>query len=130
MTGAEEEPLDAPFWAGLDETRIVLQHCDRCGYVRWPCAEICPECLCSSAEWRTLVGEGTIWSHATYHRSFQPRMEGRVPYVVAVVRLAEGPLFVGQVVNPETGCAIGASVAFETLRIDEETTPAWRILVQ
>jgi uncharacterized OB-fold protein len=128
MTGPEGEGLDAPFWAGLGEARIVLQHCDDCSYVRWPSAEICPECLSPVAHWLPLSGQGTIWSHAPYHRSFQPRMADRVPYVVAVVRLAEGPLFVGQVVNPEAGCAIGVPVTFETLCIDEETTPAWRIV--
>jgi uncharacterized OB-fold protein len=55
-------------------------------------------------------------------------MADRVPYVVAMVRLEEGPLFVGQVVNPEADCSIGAHVTFETLLIDEETIPAWRIV--
>jgi uncharacterized protein len=122
-----EEAIDAPFWAGLSEGCLVLQRCQRCGYVRWPSAEICPECLSPDVSWNSLSGLGTIWSYAVYHRSFQPEIAHRIPYTVAVVRLEEGPLFVGQVVNPEAGCAIGGAVTFETLDINGESTPAWRI---
>jgi uncharacterized protein len=122
-----EEVIDAPFWAGLSEGRLILQKCQRCGYVRWPCAEICPECLSPEASWTALSGLGTIWSYATYHRSFQPEIPHDIPYTVAAVRLEEGPLFVGQVVNPATGCAIGGAVSFETRDVNGESAPAWRI---
>jgi uncharacterized protein len=124
---AEVPELDEPFWTGLADSRIVLQHCGVCGYVRWPSAEICPECLSSMMHWRQLTGRGVVWSHAVYHRALQPHMADRVPYVVAMVRLLEGPMFVGQVVNPEAGCTIDREVEFETLLINGEVTPAWRI---
>jgi uncharacterized protein len=126
---SEPAQPDEPFWSGLANSQIVLQQCDDCGYVRWPSAEICPECLSPAMHWQRLAGRGTIWSHAVYHRAFQPHMADRVPYVVAMVRLLEGPLFVGQVVNPEAVAGIGEQVEFETLLIDGEIAPGWRISV-
>lgn len=122
-----DEVLDGPFWAGLSGGRITLQKCQRCGYVRWPCAEICPECLSPDATWMNLSGRGTIWSFAVYHRSFQPEITHAIPYTVAMVRLEEGPLFVGRVVNPEADCAIGSTAVFETIEINGEVAPAWRL---
>jgi uncharacterized protein len=127
MTAPEAARPDEPFWRGLDDSCIVLQQCDRCGYVRWPLAEICPECVSPDMHWQQVSGRGTIWSHVVYHRAFQPEMRDRVPYVVAMVRLLEGPMFVGQVVNPEAGCTIGGPVVFESMIIDGEVVPGWRI---
>jgi uncharacterized OB-fold protein len=59
--------------------------------------------------------------------AFRPQLADRVPYTVAAVRLVEGPLIVGQVVNPERGSEIDRAVTFETLVIGEERIPAWRI---
>lgn len=127
MTPVDASAHEEPFWTGLAESRLVLQQCDACGYVLWPIAPLCPECLAGASHWEQLSGRGTIWSFATYRRAFQPQLEDRIPYVVVAVRLAEGPLFIGQIVNPEKEAEIDRMVTFERLVIGEEDVPAWRI---
>ncbi len=46
-----DAPLTAPFWAAAREGRLVAQRCARCGALRFPPSEVCPEWLGMQAEW-------------------------------------------------------------------------------
>jgi uncharacterized OB-fold protein len=94
-----DDPDTAPFWAAARESRLVAQRCGQCGYLRWPPAPRCPECLSSDTSWVELSGVGTVWSYAVYHRAMHPAFADAVPYTVAVVRLAEGGSMVGTVLT-------------------------------
>lgn len=90
------DPLTAPHWAAALEGRLAMQRCDACGYVRWPAARTCPECLTDGGSWATLSGHGTIWSYAVYPEPLHPAFAGQTPYAVGLVRLDEGPMIYGR----------------------------------
>jgi uncharacterized OB-fold protein len=75
---------------GLDGV-LRFQKCDRCGYLRYPIAAMCPECLETKATWTADSGAGTVWSFCVYHKAFHPAFAKLVPYVVALVELDSGP---------------------------------------
>jgi uncharacterized OB-fold protein len=106
-----DDPAMRPFWAATREHRLTAPKCRACGRLRWPPTPICGACLSEDTEWTDVSGEGTIWSYAVYHRAFHPGFQADLPYVVAVVASADGPHFVGNLVGPREGLAVGAPVA-------------------
>ena len=111
------DPLVAPHWRAAAEGRLEMQRCSACGYVRWPAANSCPECLDEGGEWVALSGRGTIWSYATYETPLHPEFSGQCPYAVALVRLEEGPMIHGRMLDPPAALVCGMPVVavFEAL---------------
>jgi uncharacterized OB-fold protein len=95
------EPSWAPFWEGTRRHELRFQHCTQYGHLRWPPAAVCPQCFDRSAEWRAVDGSGSIFSFAIYHRAFDKRFAGDVPYNVALVELDAGPILLSSI----TACA-------------------------
>lgn len=91
--------LSAPFWAaGLDGI-LRLQKCTPCGHIRFPLDWICPRCLSAQYEWAPLSGRGTVQTFIRFHHAYDPSWEDRVPYVVALIQLEEGPVMISNVVG-------------------------------
>jgi len=94
---AYEKPLPKPnadtrpFWEGCQENQLRFQKCPHCDHIRWPPSVICPKCHSSDTEWIVASGKGMIYSYVVYHVAFHPAFENDLPYVTAVVKLAEGP---------------------------------------
>ncbi len=94
------DPLTAPHWQAAREGRIAMQRCAACGYVRWPAARSCPECLQPGGEWTALSGRGQIWSFAVYEKPLDPAFAELCPYAVALIRLDEGPMIYARILDP------------------------------
>ena len=58
------------FWGYVACGEYRMQRCDDCGFVRYPPAPGCPECLSESAHWDALSGKGTIVSWTRFHRQY------------------------------------------------------------
>jgi uncharacterized OB-fold protein len=105
------DPLTAPHWQAAREGRIAMQRCPSCGYVRWPAALSCPECLAEGGEWTALSGFGRIWSFAVYEKPLHPEFAALCPYAVALVRLDEGPMLYARMLDPPDRLACDARVS-------------------
>lgn len=107
-TPGEVPPPDettAPWWAATQEHRLLVQHCTGCGHVQHPPRALCVGCgSMDHLTWVEATGAGTVDACTTVHRA--PRPGVPVPYTVARVRLAEGPLLVTRL-EPESGWAPG-----------------------
>ena len=86
-----EPPLDdeiaAPFWAAIDEGRIVLPRCSSCGRWQWYPDEAGPDCPGASLRWEEVATTGTVHTATRVERAFLPGGHADVPYVVAFVEL-------------------------------------------
>ncbi|MDO8212210.1 Zn-ribbon domain-containing OB-fold protein [Conexibacter sp. CPCC 206217] len=105
-----DDALAAPFWAAARERRLALQRCGACGYVAWPPARVCPDCLAQRLRWEAVAQTGEIWSFAVYHRALHPAFAAAVPYAVLAVTLDAGPLMIGAAVDAIDRLAVGARV--------------------
>ena len=104
--------------------RLRFQHCLRCGYVRFPAAPVCPECLSEEAEWRLDAGTATIWSYCVYHRAFSPSFRQLVPYTVCLVELDSGPRLITNPVGvAPSGVHIGQRGVVMPVRAGELSMP-------
>ncbi|BCB89850.1 Zn-ribbon domain-containing OB-fold protein [Phytohabitans suffuscus] len=100
---------DTTFWAQARAGRLVFQHCAGCGYVRWPAAGVCPQCLGRGYEWKPVQPVGTVWSYAVYHRAYSAALKDAVPYNVALVELACGVRLLTRLVGePAVGSRVEA----------------------
>jgi uncharacterized protein len=102
--------LSKPFWQSAAMQRLVLQRCSHDGHYEWTPQLACSFCLRDTLEWVTASGRGTIYSYSVVSR---PQVPGfPVPYVVAIVELAEGPRMLTQLVGdtPLDAVRIGSAV--------------------
>jgi len=118
-------PLTEPFWQGTRERRLLVQRCRECERRWWTPQYACPECLSESYEWTECSGRGTLYSYSVVHRPVDPSAwsESELPYVVAVVELAEGPHMLTNVVGCEPSeLRVGLPVAVSFERATDEIT--------
>jgi uncharacterized OB-fold protein len=109
--------LARPFWEGTHAHELRLQRCRACGSYRFPPQVLCRECLAEEHDWTPVSGKATVYSFVVQHRPATPAFADDVPYVVAVVELAEGPLMLTNIV----GCApdeITAGMPVEVTFVD------------
>lgn len=83
-------PTTKPFWDGLNDAKIMLQHCADCGaWVYYP-RRRCPSCLSDRLPWEQVSGKGTLYSFTVARQATHPAFVGDVPQLLAVVELEEG----------------------------------------
>jgi uncharacterized OB-fold protein len=122
------EKWNAPYWQAAKRHEFVAQRCRACGYVHLPPGPICTNCLSDDQEWVALSGKGTINSYGVYHQQWHPGFKDDIPYNVALVELAEGPLIISQVIgceNDALACGLAVEVTFDDVT-PETTLPKFR----
>ncbi len=74
-------------------------------------------------------GKGKIYSYVVYHVAFHPAFKGDLPYVTAVIELAEGPRMLSNVVGSdprELRCDMPVEVVWDDVT-DEFSLPKFKI---
>jgi len=98
-TAPNGNPDTKPFWDGCARNELLLQRCNVCEAYRHPPAPICTQCLSDDAEWVRASGRGTVYTFTVVREALQRGWEEKVPYIVAVIELDEGPAFMSNLVN-------------------------------
>jgi uncharacterized OB-fold protein len=108
--------LDEEYWEACARRELRLQRCSECARWRFPASANCPQCLSRGYEWRQVSGRGTVWSWIRMHRPYFPAMKDRLPYLVALISLEEGPRIMSTVVGTdEVACDMPVAVDFEEI---------------
>ncbi|BDC26994.1 hypothetical protein NB2BOR_A12850 [Bordetella parapertussis] len=84
-------PESAPFWQAAETGTLLLPQCVRCECFHWHPRAFCPFCKAPDPRWTASSGQGEIFSFSVARTA--------TPYVVAYVRLAEGPLMLTNIVD-------------------------------
>lgn len=110
-TQPEIDSDTAPFWQSCHEHQMKMQQCVDCGTWRFTPRILCPECLSDKFEWKAVSGKGTVYTFVTFHQVYGPEYEGKVPYNVSMIELAEGPRMWSNVIGiPPSEVKIGMPV--------------------
>jgi uncharacterized OB-fold protein len=89
-------PETQHFWAGTQAGELRLQRCDACSQVYFPPRPFCPKCASREVSVFAASGKAILDSYVIHHRKvpgFEP------PYAIAVVKLAEGPRMMTNIVE-------------------------------
>jgi uncharacterized OB-fold protein len=90
-----------PFWDAARDGKLLIKHCNACGEYHFYPRPFCPKCWSDHVEWFEASGRATLYTWSVVHRNDLPPFGERVPYVAAVVDLAEGPRMMTNVVDCE-----------------------------
>ena len=90
-----------PFWESARGHQLSTQCCSDCGGHQFPPRLLCGHCGGRTLGWKLASGKGKVYSFTIVHRAPEEAFAAEVPYVVAVVDLAEG----GRIMTNITGCA-------------------------
>lgn len=124
------------FWEGCAAGELRIQTCGDCGAMRMPPRPMCPRCRSVARDWRTVSGEGRIWSFVVPHPPLLPAYAEIAPYPVVTVELAEdprirlvgglvgGPGLEASAVDPAT-VEIGDAVQVVFAKVEDVTLPRW-----
>lgn len=88
-----------PFWDGVQAGELRLQVCQDCGSWIYYARGLCPRCHGDDLAWQRASGEGVVYSFTVSRRPAGPAFAADVPYVVALVDLAEGPRMLSNIVD-------------------------------
>jgi uncharacterized OB-fold protein len=85
------DELSRPYWEGAREHVLRIMHCESCGFfVHYP-ERVCPRCQSRQVAPAPVSGRGVIHSYTVTHHQGAPGFQDEVPFVVALVELAEQP---------------------------------------
>jgi uncharacterized protein len=120
-------PETQHFWDGTRAGELRLQRCDACSKVYFPPRPFCPGCASRNVSVFKASGKAILDSYVIHHRKvagFEP------PYAIAVVKLAEGPRMMTNIVEcPQTPEALQLDMPLEVVfakQNDTVTLPFFR----
>jgi uncharacterized OB-fold protein len=121
-------PETAAWWQSCSKHKLMIQRCSSCGEFQFYPRIICSSCLSRKIEWVQSAGRGKVLTFTVCRIPVAKAYAADLPYVVALIQLAEGPTMMSNIVNcdPEavvSGMAV--EVVFEDWS-DEITVPQFQ----
>lgn len=90
-----------PYWDGIEQDKLLLQHCTACDAYQYYPRSLCAKCHASSLDWAEASGRGVLYSYSVVQRGPSPAFQSIAPYVTAIVELAEGPRMFTNIVDAD-----------------------------
>jgi uncharacterized OB-fold protein len=122
------EDESRPFWDAAREGRFLIARCHDCGKPHHYPRPFCPFCWSENVQWEQASGKATLYTYSVVYVNDLPPFKERLPYVAAVVDLAEGPRVMTNIIGCEPAdLRIGQAleVCFEALT-PEITAPMFK----
>jgi len=99
LPAPEPGPETRPFWQGCREGQLLGQVCAGCSRTQLYPRLACTQCGSEKLAWQPLSGDAEVATFTVVRRPVSPAFRERVPFVLAIVRLAEGPQLMTHLVN-------------------------------
>lgn len=111
---APADGVTQAWWEATRHRMLVVQRCDACEAVQHYPRPVCTSCgLAEGFTYAEASGGGTIYSFTVVHRA--PHEAFTPPYVVALVRLDEGPVLLTNITGGAPACDARVRLAWEPL---------------
>ena len=79
------------FWDGVKERKLLILQCQSCGhYIHTP-KPVCRFCLSADLTPKQVSGRASLFSWTVAMQPFHPYWADKIPYIYAIVELAEQP---------------------------------------
>jgi uncharacterized OB-fold protein len=133
---AEDDGLDAPYWDGARQHRLMIQRCTKCGAFQWGPEWLCHSCLSFEIDWVEIEPTGRIYSWERVWHPTHPALKEQGPYLVILVELphAGNVRMIGNLLgDPLQAVQIGSAVTadFEDHKREDHsyTLVQWRLAI-
>lgn len=93
--------LAEPYWQGAAGGELRVQHCAACDARFLYARALCPRCWTPDPEWVAVSGRGTIATMTVVHQAPYAAFADDVPFVIAVIRLEEGPQLMANILGAD-----------------------------
>ena len=110
------DPASAPYWDAAREGRLLIAECASCGRVHHYPRPFCPFCWSEDVHAVPASGTGKLYTYSTVYVNDLAPFKERLPYVAAIVELAEGPRLMTTIEGAEP----------QRLRVDMPVTAVFR----
>lgn len=89
------------FWRSVEDRAMLLPFCTACDAFFYYPRPFCPACWSPEVVFRPASGNGTIWSYTVirFAHGTPSEWHARIPYVNALVDLAEGVRMMANLVD-------------------------------
>jgi uncharacterized protein len=121
------DDLSKHFWSSVRAGRLLVQRCPECQHTQFYPRALCTACG-ADPEWLETSGKGEVYTFTVIHQNGARPFADEVPYVVAMIELAEGPRMMGNITDcdPED-VHIGMAVTWYPVEVNDEIGfPFWR----
>ncbi len=121
-------PETAAWWQSCRQHKLMIQRCSGCGAFQFYPRIVCSSCMSSQVEWVRSAGRGKVLTFTVCRLPVAEAYAADVPYVVALIRLDEGPTMMSNIVECDVeSVAIGmpVEVVFENWS-EEISVPQFR----
>jgi len=124
-------PTSQPFWEGLKQGKILLQHCGDCsGWTFYPRSH-CSHCLSANVQFKEVSGKGQLYTYTVARIPTLPEFAGPEPQIMAVVELDEGVRVNSTLVGvSEENLEVGLRVKPVRARVAEDGTVLLRFTAE
>jgi uncharacterized OB-fold protein len=115
------------FWDAAKRHELAAYKCLNCGALYSQQGD-CAACYSQQGEWVKVSGRGEVFTFCVYHQAFNPAWKDDIPYNVAYVKLAEGPVLMTNVIgceNKDIYIGMPVEVVFEDVTA-EVTLPKFK----
>ncbi len=92
-------PETATYWEGCRHGKLMIQRCGSCGHHQFYPRLMCTECMHTPVEWVQASGRGKVRSFTIVRHAISDAYAADVPYVVALIRLDEGPTLMSNIID-------------------------------
>jgi len=129
---AWERPIPAggnvvgEFWSAAASGRLLIQHCPACGARQFYPRQVCATCG-GEPEWEEASGLGVVHTFTVVRQNGAKPFNAELPYVVAIIELAEGPRMMGNVTgSPPEEVTVGMAVRAYAVKVEDGlAVPFW-----
>lgn len=111
------------WWEAAKQERLLVRHCLDCGEYSYYPRPFCPKCWSERVEWHQASGDATLYTWSVIYSNDMPPFKDRVPYVAAVVDLAEGPRMMTNIIDtPFEDLRVGMALSVRFMPISDDFT--------
>ena len=90
-----------PYWDAARERKLLIRKCKACNETHFMPRYLCPVCWSDQLEWIEAKGTGKVHSFSVVRRASSAAYAPRVPYVLALIELDEGPRMMANVLGDD-----------------------------
>ena len=122
------QPWSEAFWRATKQRKLLIQKCNGCQSLIFYPRKYCPECWSADLGWQEAVGRAKVNTFTITRGGVEPKFQGDLPYVLAMVDLEEGVRMMTRIIgcDPESvRIGMDVEVVFEDIT-DRHALPLFK----